>query len=108
MSFLTFCPFGPGEQVSTVLLDTSVLRSRAQLGKRRAPRSRPTRTAPPQGEGGATDDWRFRDSTGRLQSALHRPFPHSASKLTKRVTLKIKHLSFSFELNGGFSWTESV
>uniref|UniRef100_A0A8C4YV26 Tankyrase 1-binding protein C-terminal domain-containing protein n=1 Tax=Gadus morhua TaxID=8049 RepID=A0A8C4YV26_GADMO len=50
-------------EVSTVLLDTSVLRSRAQLGKRRAPRSRPTRTAPPQGEGGATDDWRFRDST---------------------------------------------
>ncbi|XP_068167818.1 titin homolog isoform X2 [Antennarius striatus] len=48
------------------LLDTSVLRSRAQLAKKRAPRTRPTRatrqtTAAP--EGGATNDWLYRDST---------------------------------------------
>ncbi|CAL8247424.1 unnamed protein product [Merluccius merluccius] len=55
-------------EVPTILLDTSMLRSRAQLGKKRAPRSRPTRTtrqsnAPAGGEDRATDDWRFRDST---------------------------------------------
>ncbi|XP_034025566.1 uncharacterized protein KIAA1671 homolog [Thalassophryne amazonica] len=55
----------------TTLLDTSALRSRAQLGKKRGPRSRPTRAAHQStaqallGEegGGATEDWRFRDST---------------------------------------------
>ncbi|XP_019221031.1 calponin homology domain-containing protein DDB_G0272472 isoform X1 [Oreochromis niloticus] len=52
----------------TTLLDTSVLRSRAQLGKKRAPRTRPTRAtrqsaAQAEGEGGTTEDWLYRDST---------------------------------------------
>uniref|UniRef100_A0A8C2XQ91 Si:ch73-138n13.1 n=1 Tax=Cyclopterus lumpus TaxID=8103 RepID=A0A8C2XQ91_CYCLU len=52
----------------TTLLDTSALRSRAQLGKKRAPRTRPTRAAlqkaaPSEGEGGTTEDWLYRDST---------------------------------------------
>ncbi|KAL6114623.1 kiaa1671 [Pungitius sinensis] len=48
----------------TTLLDTSALRSRAQLGKKRAPRTRPSRAArQTEGEGGATEDWLFTDST---------------------------------------------
>ncbi|XP_040011118.1 calponin homology domain-containing protein DDB_G0272472 isoform X2 [Xiphias gladius] len=54
----------------TTLLDTSALRSRAQLGKKRAPRTRPTRAArqsaalaEAEGEGGTTEDWLYRDST---------------------------------------------
>ncbi|XP_056232197.1 trichohyalin isoform X1 [Seriola aureovittata] len=52
----------------TTLLDTSALRSRAQLGKKRAPRSRPSRAARQsaallEGEGGTTEDWLYRDST---------------------------------------------
>ncbi|XP_040897726.1 calponin homology domain-containing protein DDB_G0272472 [Toxotes jaculatrix] len=52
----------------TTLLDTSALRSRAQLGKKRAPPTRPTRAARQsvvlaEGEGGTTEDWLFRDST---------------------------------------------
>ncbi|XP_042345001.1 calponin homology domain-containing protein DDB_G0272472 [Plectropomus leopardus] len=58
-------PF-PDAQIT--LLDTSALRSRAQLGKKRAPRTRPSRAARQsaplsEGEGGTADDWRFRDST---------------------------------------------
>ncbi|XP_071374885.1 uncharacterized protein KIAA1671 isoform X2 [Centroberyx affinis] len=61
----------PFPDAPTSLLDTSALRSRAQLGKKRGPRSRPSRAARqsaaltllPEGEGGATKDWRFRDST---------------------------------------------
>lgn len=57
-------------QAPTDLLDTSALRSRAQLGKKRAPRTRPSRAARQsaalvtEAEGGATEDWRYRDSTG--------------------------------------------
>ncbi|XP_071338280.1 trichohyalin [Trachinotus anak] len=52
----------------TTLLDTSALRSRAQLGKKRAPRSRPSKAARQsavlaEGEGGTTEDWLYRDST---------------------------------------------
>lgn len=50
----------------TTLLDTSVLRSRAQLGKKRAPRTRPSRVArqnPAQKEGETAEDWLYRDST---------------------------------------------
>ncbi|XP_073323066.1 uncharacterized protein KIAA1671 homolog isoform X2 [Pagrus major] len=49
-----------------VLLDTSALRSRAQLGKKRAPRTRPTRAARQNAtltEEGAAEDWLYRDST---------------------------------------------
>ncbi|XP_030272174.1 trichohyalin-like isoform X2 [Sparus aurata] len=49
-----------------VLLDTSALRSRAQLGKKRAPRTRPTRAARQSNtltEEGTTEDWLYRDST---------------------------------------------
>uniref|UniRef100_A0A3Q2XWG3 Trichohyalin-like n=1 Tax=Hippocampus comes TaxID=109280 RepID=A0A3Q2XWG3_HIPCM len=54
--------------VPTTLLDTGVLRSRVQLGKKRAPRTRPSRTArqntTQHGSGGATsEDWLYRDST---------------------------------------------
>ncbi|XP_029367561.1 calponin homology domain-containing protein DDB_G0272472 isoform X2 [Echeneis naucrates] len=48
------------------LLDTRVLRSRAQLVKKGAPRSRPSRAArqsAARGEGGTTDDWLYQDST---------------------------------------------
>ncbi|KAM9743110.1 uncharacterized protein ACNS7B_010727 [Menidia menidia] len=50
------------------LLDTSALRSRAQLGKKRAPRTRPSRAArqtaaQPDGDGVTTEDWLYRDST---------------------------------------------
>ncbi|XP_069562731.1 uncharacterized protein KIAA1671 [Brachyistius frenatus] len=51
------------------LLDTSALRSRAQLGKRRAPRTRPSRAArqsagPAERQGeGEGEDWLYRDST---------------------------------------------
>uniref|UniRef100_A0A3P9LKZ2 Si:ch73-138n13.1 n=1 Tax=Oryzias latipes TaxID=8090 RepID=A0A3P9LKZ2_ORYLA len=49
----------------TTLLDNSALRSKAQLGKKRAPRMRPTRAvrqsaAPP---AATTEDWLYRDST---------------------------------------------
>ncbi|KAM4576536.1 uncharacterized protein PAE49_006604 [Odontesthes bonariensis] len=52
----------------TTLLDTSALRSRAQLGKKRAPRTRPSRaahqvTAQAEGDGGTSEDWLYRDST---------------------------------------------
>ncbi|XP_077416607.1 uncharacterized protein LOC144048471 [Vanacampus margaritifer] len=52
----------------TPLLDSGVLRSRVQLGKKRAPRTRPSRAArqntAQDGGGGATsDDWLYRDST---------------------------------------------
>ncbi|XP_024130924.1 trichohyalin [Oryzias melastigma] len=52
----------------TTLLDTSALRSRAQLGKKRAPRSRPTRAArqsaaQSEESTATTDDWLYRDST---------------------------------------------
>ncbi|XP_077570929.1 uncharacterized protein LOC144195280 [Stigmatopora nigra] len=52
----------------TILLDTAVLRSRVQLGKKRAPRTRPSRAARQNsnqaGEGATTsDDWLYRDST---------------------------------------------
>ncbi|XP_041643036.1 calponin homology domain-containing protein DDB_G0272472-like [Cheilinus undulatus] len=43
------------------LLDTSALRSRAQLGKKRAPRTRPSRAALQSTE--QPEDWLFRDST---------------------------------------------
>ncbi|XP_059193560.1 calponin homology domain-containing protein DDB_G0272472 [Centropristis striata] len=56
----------PFPDAPAVLLDTSALRSRAQLGKKRAPRTRPSRaarqTAAPSEEG-ATEDWLYRDST---------------------------------------------
>uniref|UniRef100_A0A3Q4M319 Tankyrase 1-binding protein C-terminal domain-containing protein n=1 Tax=Neolamprologus brichardi TaxID=32507 RepID=A0A3Q4M319_NEOBR len=52
----------------TLSTETYVLRSRAQLGKKRAPRTRPTRAtrqsaAQAEGEGGTTEDWLYRDST---------------------------------------------
>ncbi|KAM8885521.1 uncharacterized protein AB9W97_013089 isoform 2-T7 [Spinachia spinachia] len=48
----------------TTLLDTSALRSRAHLGKKRAPRTRPSRAArQSEGDGGATEDWLYTDST---------------------------------------------
>lgn len=50
-------------QVPVTLLDTSALRSRAQLGKKRAPRSRPSRAALQTSE--QTEDWTYRDSTGK-------------------------------------------
>lgn len=48
------------------MLDTSAHRSRAQLGKKRAPRTRPTRAARQSGaqaEEGSADDWFYKDST---------------------------------------------
>ncbi|KAM3611657.1 uncharacterized protein V6R79_022068 [Siganus canaliculatus] len=62
-SFLSQAPSFP--DAPTALLDNSALRSRAQLGKRRAARTRPTR-AGRQGAapvGGASEDWTYRDST---------------------------------------------
>ncbi|KAL3063053.1 hypothetical protein OYC64_002770 [Pagothenia borchgrevinki] len=58
----------PFPDVPTALLDTSALRSRAHLVKKRAPRARPSRAARQTvalspAEGGATDDWLYRDST---------------------------------------------
>ncbi|XP_061672240.1 calponin homology domain-containing protein DDB_G0272472 isoform X2 [Syngnathoides biaculeatus] len=52
----------------TTLLDTGVLRSRVQLGKKRAPRTRPSRAArqnstQAETEGDSFDDWLYRDST---------------------------------------------
>ncbi|XP_041854988.1 protein piccolo isoform X2 [Melanotaenia boesemani] len=49
----------------TTLLDTSALRSRAQLLKKRAPRMRPSKAARQKAEveEGNADDWLFRDST---------------------------------------------
>ncbi|XP_039658859.1 calponin homology domain-containing protein DDB_G0272472 [Perca fluviatilis] len=58
----------PFPEAPTTLLDTSALRSRAHLVKKRAPRTRPTRAARQtaalsEGEGGTTEDWLYRDST---------------------------------------------
>uniref|UniRef100_A0A673CJF7 Si:ch73-138n13.1 n=1 Tax=Sphaeramia orbicularis TaxID=375764 RepID=A0A673CJF7_9TELE len=58
-------------QAPTTLLDTSALRSRAQLGKKRAPRTRPTRAARQNAaqaaladrEEESAEDWLYRDST---------------------------------------------
>ncbi|XP_077378112.1 uncharacterized protein LOC144019141 [Festucalex cinctus] len=49
----------------TTLLDTGVLRSRVQLGKKRAPRTRPSRAARQNTtqDGATSDDWLYRDST---------------------------------------------
>ncbi|XP_029960477.1 zinc finger CCCH domain-containing protein 13 isoform X2 [Salarias fasciatus] len=50
----------------TALLDTSVLRSRAQLGKKRGPRTRPSRAARQTtrlAEKETSEDWLYRDST---------------------------------------------
>ncbi|XP_032434061.1 nuclear-pore anchor [Xiphophorus hellerii] len=52
----------------TTLLDNSALRSRVQLGKKRAQRVRPSKAARPsaasaQGDGGDADSWLYRDST---------------------------------------------
>ncbi|XP_035021701.2 titin homolog isoform X1 [Hippoglossus stenolepis] len=50
----------------TTLLDTSVLRSRAQLRKKRGPRARPTRAtrqSAAQTERETAEDWLYRDST---------------------------------------------
>lgn len=63
--FLCICV----SQVPTTLLDTGALRSRVQLGKKRAPRTRPSRAArqntTQDEDGGATsEDWLYRDSTG--------------------------------------------
>ncbi|XP_070759968.1 calponin homology domain-containing protein DDB_G0272472 [Enoplosus armatus] len=58
----------PFPDAPTALLDTSALRSRAQLGKKRAPRTRPSKAARQsaalaEAEGGTTEDWLYRDST---------------------------------------------
>ncbi|KAM4579277.1 uncharacterized protein KIAA1671 homolog isoform 2-T2 [Fundulus diaphanus] len=52
----------------TTLLDNSALRSRAHLGKKRAPRTRPSKAArlsgvPAQGDGENKEDWLYKDST---------------------------------------------
>uniref|UniRef100_A0A672JB33 Zinc finger CCCH domain-containing protein 13-like n=1 Tax=Salarias fasciatus TaxID=181472 RepID=A0A672JB33_SALFA len=55
-----------GSQAPTALLDTSVLRSRAQLGKKRGPRTRPSRAARQTtrlAEKETSEDWLYRDST---------------------------------------------
>ncbi|XP_051923510.1 trichohyalin isoform X2 [Hippocampus zosterae] len=61
--------------VPSTLLDTGVLRSRVQLGKKRAPRTRPSRAArqntPQDGSGGATsEDWLYRDSTEKVERKM--------------------------------------
>ncbi|KAA8592744.1 hypothetical protein FQN60_018199 [Etheostoma spectabile] len=58
----------PFPETPTTLLDTSALRSRAHLVKKRAPRTRPSRAARQtaalsEGEGGTPEDWLYRDST---------------------------------------------
>ncbi|XP_052334648.1 zinc finger CCCH domain-containing protein 13 isoform X4 [Oncorhynchus keta] len=61
----------PFPEASTILLDSSALRSRVQLSKLRGPRSRPSRVARqtaamsvhPEGQTSPTEDWRSRDST---------------------------------------------
>ncbi|XP_028434457.1 calponin homology domain-containing protein DDB_G0272472 isoform X2 [Perca flavescens] len=58
----------PFPEAPTTLLDTSALRSRAHLVKKRAPRTRPSRAARQtaalsESEGGTTEDWLYRDST---------------------------------------------
>ncbi|TMS03254.1 RING finger protein 10 [Larimichthys crocea] len=65
----------PFPDAPVTLLDTSALRSRAQLGKKRAPRTRPSRaarqnmSAPADGDGGTNEDWLYRDSTeAKVQS----------------------------------------
>uniref|UniRef100_A0A3B3YV35 Tankyrase 1-binding protein C-terminal domain-containing protein n=1 Tax=Poecilia mexicana TaxID=48701 RepID=A0A3B3YV35_9TELE len=54
--------------VPTTRLDNSALRSRVQLGKKRAQRVRPSKATRPsaaaaQGDGGDADSWLYRDST---------------------------------------------
>ncbi|XP_061841843.2 uncharacterized protein [Nerophis lumbriciformis] len=51
----------------TLLLDNSALRSKVQLGKKRAPRSRPSRAAR-QSEGESSENWIYKDSTGKERS----------------------------------------
>ncbi|KAE8292518.1 hypothetical protein D5F01_LYC09888 [Larimichthys crocea] len=65
----------PFPDAPVTLLDTSALRSRAQLGKKLAPRTRPSRaarqnmSAPADGDGGTNEDWLYRDSTeAKVQS----------------------------------------
>ncbi|XP_070293119.1 uncharacterized protein KIAA1671 isoform X2 [Salvelinus sp. IW2-2015] len=61
----------PFPEASTILLDSSALRSRVQLSKMRGPRSRPSRVARQtaamsvhlEGQTAPTEDWRSRDST---------------------------------------------
>ncbi|KAM8865750.1 uncharacterized protein ACB058_006902 isoform 1-T3 [Synchiropus picturatus] len=56
----------PFPEAPTSLLDSSALRSRAQLGKKRAARTRPTRAARQKAaveEPRDAEDWLFRDST---------------------------------------------
>lgn len=58
-----------GIQAPTALLDNSVLRSRAQLGKKRAPRTRPSKAARQnvaraQEDEGTSEEWLYKDSTG--------------------------------------------
>ncbi|XP_029294803.1 trichohyalin isoform X2 [Cottoperca gobio] len=62
----------PFPDTPTALLDTSALRSRAHLVKKRAPRTRPSKAglqtaALSEAEGGTTEDWLYRDSTGEHQ-----------------------------------------
>uniref|UniRef100_A0A3Q3KZR6 Tankyrase 1-binding protein C-terminal domain-containing protein n=1 Tax=Mastacembelus armatus TaxID=205130 RepID=A0A3Q3KZR6_9TELE len=64
----SLCIFSLGlhVQVPTTLLDTSALRSRAQLGKKRAPRTRPSRAvrqSVAEGATGTDEEWLYRDST---------------------------------------------
>lgn len=63
-----------GVQAPTALLDTTALRSRVQLGKKRAPRTRPSRAARQSAalaeeEGGITENWLSRQvTTGEHQT----------------------------------------
>ncbi|XP_041718338.2 uncharacterized protein si:ch73-138n13.1 [Coregonus clupeaformis] len=67
----------PFPEASTILLDSSALRSRVQLSKMRGPRSRPSRVARqtaalsvhPEGQATPTEDWRSRDSTEDIESS---------------------------------------
>lgn len=89
-------------QAPVVLLDTSALRSRAQLGKKRAPRTRPTRAARQSAtltEEGTTEDWLYRDSTGGFISFylwLKGPVVHQARifKNTEKGTEELNHSDF--------------
>uniref|UniRef100_A0A3Q3AEU6 Trichohyalin-like n=1 Tax=Kryptolebias marmoratus TaxID=37003 RepID=A0A3Q3AEU6_KRYMA len=58
----------PFPDAPTALLDNSALRSRAQLGKKRAPRTRPSKATrqsmiQTQEDGGTSEDWLYKDST---------------------------------------------
>lgn len=66
-SIYIYCIFLLDLQAPPTLLDTSALRSRAQLAKKRAPRSRPSRAALQNvavAKDGDGEDWLYRDSTG--------------------------------------------